>query len=120
MNTKKWTGKPQLASESSTLGAIIDYLERKRIRYVRVHPVRLVSRKGKTFPGRIKASQKGAPDLVIATPHGQTLWVETKCAVGKVRREQALWQQDLYLAGHIHYYIRSIDEFLGVARVFGL
>ena len=103
-------------AEAHTLKAIVDYLEAKRVRYVRIHPVRLISRNGKTFPGRINPSQRGVPDLVIACPNGKALWIETKAMEGKTWKDQCQWGIDLGLAGHEHHYIRSVDAFLKIAK----
>lgn len=83
-------------SETSILSPLIEFLEicskQGRLRYFRAHPVRLVSKGGKTFPAKIRASQRGAPDIFIRLP-GTDCWIEGKSAKGKASASQEIWRQ---------------------------
>lgn len=83
-------------SETSILSPLIEFLEilsnQGKLRYFRAHPVRLVSKNGKTFPAKIRPSQRGAPDIFIRLP-GTDCWVEGKSAKGKASESQQIWRQ---------------------------
>ena len=63
-----------------------------KVRYFRAHPVRLVTRKGKTFPAPVEESQKGSPDFFVFTPF-RYWWIETKRPGEKLRPAQESWAQ---------------------------
>jgi len=81
-------------NESSILKMWIDTLEplvaQRKLQYIRHHPVRLVTSKGKTFPVPVNPSQRGAPDLIIFLRRECWL-VETKAPRGKLSPEQTEW-----------------------------
>lgn len=61
-----------------------------KVRYFRAHPVRPVTRKGKTFFARVNESQKGAPDFFVFRPHQHWL-VETKRPGKDLSPHQRQW-----------------------------
>ena len=97
--------------ESDTLKAIVDFLEARKILYVRVHPIRLVSRKGQTFPVPIKHSQVGAPDLLIFPKDNppRCLAVEAKAPGGKQTPDQVLWQERAERVGVAYLVVENVD-----------
>jgi hypothetical protein len=58
----------------------------------------------------------GSPDFVVALPGDRTLWVEVKTAKGKVRPEQAAWIRRLQNLGHKAGVVRSLQEFVEMAK----
>jgi len=52
----------------------------------------------------------GAPDFIIALPHGKTLWIEAKSRQGKLRTEQAAAAVWLAKLGHNFRIVRSMAE----------
>lgn len=105
--------------EKHILKAIVDFLEGNRIPYIRVHPIRLVTRKGITFPGTIKDSQKGAPDLFVFPPRFYFrvgfMTIETKKPGGKQSDDQKKWQAWVNEAGGVYYLVENlalVDEFI--------
>ena len=73
---------------------IVDVLEplvaQNKIRYIRHHPIRLATRKGKTFFVPVNPSQLGAADLIVFLP--SEVWIiETKAPKGKLKEHQITW-----------------------------
>ena len=67
------------------------YYRQGKLRYFRAHPVRPVTRKGKTFFVPVEKSQKGAPDYFVFLPT-ETWLVETKKPGKELSPEQVTWQ----------------------------
>lgn len=63
-----------------------------KLRYFRAHPIRLVTRNGKTFPVKVEESQLGAPDLFVFLPD-EYWWIETKRPGEELKAEQRAWQE---------------------------
>ncbi len=127
-------------SEANILNAIVDYLERFRILYIRVNPtspildsyrimeifreltdggigsVEALKRIRAAIFRPIRESQKGAPDLIVYPGGGETLHVEVKSSRGKLNPEQLLWLTRSHKAGISYYVVKSIDEFLFVMK----
>ena len=76
-----------MKQERATLKAVQDFLEMKGILYVRINPISPVG------PGRwrrIRASQKGAPDLIFFL-RGCVYAIELKAAKGVLSDSQKDW-----------------------------
>lgn len=52
----------------------------------------------------------GAPDFVVAMPHGRTVWIECKSATGKPTRAQCSNITQLLHLGHVVHIVRSQKE----------
>lgn len=102
-----------MGQEAETLKAIQSFLEMKKILYVRVNPTRIIG-KGKFV--RVRASQKGAPDLIIFFPK-QTITVEVKSADGELRPEQKAWKEKAGKIGLPYCVVKSFGEFLGILTI---
>ena len=106
-------------SETSILSPLVEFLEicsnQGRLKYLRAHPIRLISRDGKRFPGKIRASQKGAPDIFIwLAPNGAEscwdCWIEGKSATGKPTADQILWREYAHYSGIQYFQPKSHSD----------
>lgn len=72
------------------VGALEPLVAQNRLRYIRHHPVRIATRKGKTFFVPVPQSQLGAADLIVFLP--SECWIiETKSPKGKLAEHQIAW-----------------------------
>ena len=106
-------------SETSILAPLIEFLEicsnQGRLRYFRAHPVRLISRNGQRFPGKIRPSQRGAPDIFVwlgstednLLNHETNCWIEGKSGKGKASKDQETWKQMAEYVGIPYFQPRS-------------
>ena len=77
----------------------------------------------------------GAADLVMVLPDGRAAWVEVKrpaalaarpgktatiAAAGRQSDSQVSFQADVESLGHPYRIVHSVEEFIAVAREFGL
>ena len=95
--------------EKDVLKACVELLELKRCCYLRVHPVRLITRNGQTFPGTIPAGQRGAPDLLILHK-GQAICCEVKSSRGVLSVAQESWKERALCAGAIYITVHSVED----------
>lgn len=115
METKTPTPKNQMKKikESDILNLFIDTLEplvaQGKLRYIRHHPVRLVTRNGKTFTAPVNDSQLGAPDLVIFFP-AECWLVEIKRPQGKLTPKQKEWRNWFLTVAHAYRYAHLIVD----------
>ena len=65
---------------------------------------------------RKSTTSEGSPDFVIGCPNGRTLWLELKSRRGKIRPEQRYWEVQLRRLGHIHSFIRCMNDFLQISE----
>lgn len=99
-----------MISEANTQNAIIDYLEAKRLVYLRFNPLKPIIRRKQITFAPLKPSQKGAPDLIVFLPGGTTVFLEIKSERGKQSDEQLLWEKKAKEAGYAYHVVRSVDE----------
>lgn len=103
-------------SETSILSPLVEFLEicsnQGRLRYFRAHPVRLVSKNGKTFPTKVRPSQRGAPDVFVwlFDSEYESAWIEGKSAKGKASSDQEAWKQIAEYAGIPYFQPRSHQD----------
>lgn len=97
-------------SESQTLRAIMDYLDAKRILYVRHSPSNVVGKKGEATFRRPRASQLGAPDLIVFPGNGQAICFEVKRPKGELSTEQKSWWLKADHAGVAYWLVYSVDQ----------
>ena len=103
--------------ESHVIKAIVDYLELRRIIYIRFHPVKPFNdRMGKLRFSKVRPSQLGAPDLIIFPKDNppRCLAVECKSDRGRQTPEQKRWQEVIELTGGAYMIARSPDEVMRV------
>lgn len=60
-------------------------------------------------------NESGFVDLVIAFPHGLTVWAELKSKHGRLSDDQKRWRSALLFLGHRWVEIRSFRQFLRIA-----
>ena len=99
-----------MKEERATLKAVQDFLEIKKILYVRINPISPVG------PGRwrkVRASQRGAPDLIFFL-HGRAYPVELKSKKGKQSESQKAWEERADRAGIPYVIIRCFQGFVEV------
>jgi hypothetical protein len=58
----------------------------------------------------------GVPDFTIWGTYGRVFNVECKTKTGKQEKEQIIWQHEIELLGHTYHLVRSMKEFLEIAR----
>ena len=106
--------------EADILSAAIEYLEilfnQNKLRYLRVHPVRLVKKDGGFITVPVRRSQKGAPDVVVFFRKGYAAAFEFKRPGGKLTDEQLQWRLNLIDLGYECYVIESVDQFYVIVR----
>jgi len=87
------------------------YDRQNKLRYFRAHPIRLVTRKRKTFPVPIAESQKGAPDyFVFLFNCSETWFIETKATGKKLSPYQKRWSEPGFYDGFRYFKIDSVTE----------
>jgi hypothetical protein len=106
-----------LPTEADTLKAICDWLDGKRVLYIRVNPIRAIARKeigGKWLYGfaRTRRSQIGVADLIVMPKDKPDIAVEVKSPSGEQSRTQVEWQNRCLHSGRQYSVCRSIDDFV--------
>ena len=96
--------------EKDDLKACMDFLDMKRILFVRVHPVKPVSRQGQTFFTPVRPSQKGVADLLIFPRPGVVIAAECKSDRGKLSPSQEGWKERALCAGAIYITVHSVED----------
>ena len=96
--------------EKAVLRACLDYLDITRTLYVRVHPVKPVSREGQMFFTPVRHSQKGAPDLLIFPSPGVVIAGECKSSKGALSAAQEGWRERAQLVGITYAILRSVED----------
>jgi len=90
---------------------LCDLCEAAQIPYTRNRDVRLVqSRDGKWVPGRIRASQKGKPDLFVFGLDRNLILIETKAPSGKLSDDQIRWRDLAIARGYEYHAPRTVSE----------
>src|ERR1700693_2243664 len=102
------------SSEAQTIRRITSWLEAKGIIYVRFHPVRFQSPKGKLFLVPVSPSQLGAPDLFIFPEAIQALACEVKSSTGKLSQYQIAWRARWVKTGRLYIVARCIEDVMTV------
>ena len=114
--------------ERDIIRAIQDFLDARRIPYLRIHPVKWASKKiasdtcvGNVYEHRFirpRASQVGAPDLIIFPRDNppRFLAVEVKGPSGRQTTEQKAWEEKINIVGGEYLIARDIDL---IMRLFG-
>ena len=110
--------------EKDVQRACIDYLDAKRIMYLRLNSgdVFRPGAAGKMY--KVKGCPKGTADLLIlhhirehlACSKPRPLFIEFKSSEGKQSEEQAIFERDVESLGYEYYLIRSLDELLEVLK----
>lgn len=104
--------------EASVIKTIREYLEIKKILYVRIHPVRPVTgKKGIVFTP-VSLSQLGAPDFIVFKA-GCMVALECKSSTGKLSMTQITWRIRFEKEGGIHEVVRSLDDVLEIFKSMG-
>lgn len=67
-------------------------------------------------PDQPSTIAEGAHDLTIFAPRSRVICVECKRKDGKLRPSQQSWRLELELLGHNVHVVRSMSEFLELAR----
>jgi hypothetical protein len=106
-------------TEKQVLRAVTDYLELKKILYIRINPIRLFNDKqGHLRASSIRQSQVGAPDI-IAFPVDKkylvgaaAIAIECKSTIGIVKPHQLGWAWKWETLGNKYIYIivRDIED----------
>lgn len=93
--------------------------ERKAERQLRNQCLAFCSRHeilvGTADDSRKSTYTKGWADFSIILP-GRTLYIELKTETGKLSPEQLDFMEHLRTNCHLHYVVRSYEEFLGIMR----
>ena len=101
-------------SEAEILKQISTYLDilqnQGRVVWVRHNSTRFALVKGRLRGVKMRASQIGAPDIILWGPQG-TYCVEIKTAKGILSDEQLDWQRRAELMGLQYRVVRSFDGF---------
>ena len=111
------------ATEADTLRAITDYLEAKKILYLRHSPSNVVGKAGKASFRKPRPSQLGAPDLIVlriewmASGHPQAfkiatnvLAIEVKSPTGKLSEAQENWRERAEVVGVRYLVARRLED----------
>ena len=56
----------------------------------------------------------GTPDIILALPKGQVLWLELKSSKGSLREDQKLMAQELLYLKHKWHCLKSYRKFLDI------
>jgi len=105
-----------MPTEADTLKAITEWLEAKRVLYIRVNPIRAIAKKVEgqwqhSF-ARTRRSQIGAADLIVMPKDKPDIAVEVKSPSGEPSRLQIEWQNRCIHSGRRYVICRSIDDFV--------
>ena len=110
--------------EADISRACLEYLDAKRIMYLRLNSgdVFRPGAEGKMY--RVKGCPKGTADLLILYNHKdrippsfpRPIFVEFKSSKGKQTEEQAIFERDVESLGYEYYLIRSLDELMEVLK----
>ena len=107
-----------MTKEADVIKVVSDYLETKRICYIRIHPVRPVtSKKGLIFIP-VSPSQLGAPDFILIKA-GVMIALEVKSSTGKLSANQEAWRTRFEKEGGIHETVRCLDDVLEIFKDMG-
>lgn len=117
------TMKPKIL-EASVIKAVRDYLEIKKICYIRIHPVRPVTRYSRTNVRGIifvpvSASQLGAPDIIVIRA-GVMIALECKSSTGVLSPSQKGWRTRFEKEGGIHEVVRCVDDVIEIFHDIGV
>lgn len=89
---------------------IMDYCDSHDIFYISHNPVRPIGKSGSAFFGKVRPSQRGAPDLIIRLPStGETVMVEVKTHFGRQSRDQIKWQEKCERHGYKYIVVSSLE-----------
>lgn len=104
--------------ESLVIRAIVDFLEARKIVYLRFHPAKPFNdRKTGTLRfSRVRPSQIGAPDLIVFPKDNppRLLAIEAKSDNGRQTPEQKRWQGVIEALGGAYMIARGPDEVMRV------
>lgn len=117
--------------EADVQRACLEYLDAKRIMYLRLNSgdVFRPGASGKMY--RVKGCPKGTADLLIlqctATKykislqkliytHPRPIFVEFKSSKGKVSQEQEAFNQEVTALGYEYHIVRSLDDLIEVLK----
>lgn len=109
--------KVRALKEQDIIRAIMDFLDLKKILYLRHHPMRIGTAKGRSFPVPVRASQLGAPDLILFLQgdfldktKGRVIAVEVKRPGERQSPEQIAWQERLEATGTGYMIAYSVED----------
>ena len=104
--------KKRKAEETALVAEIMDYCDAHDIIYIRIHPVHLFTGSGgRTGFGKVRPSQKGAPDLIVCTDD-KDVACECKSSKGVKRDDQIRWRERWTLHGKPYIMPRTMADFL--------
>ena len=95
----------QKISEKDVLKSIIEYLNIKRILYIRNQTGALVVEN--RF---VKFGSKGSPDIFVFLKGGKCIGIEVKSPTGTQSDEQKKWEQIFESCGFRYILARSLDD----------
>ena len=105
------------ATEADILKVCCDYLDAKNILYIRHSPSNVVGGgKSKVSFRRPRASQLGAPDLIVwmisinKIKPAISVAIEAKTRKGKLSKDQIKWQNRAHLNGVGYEIVRSLED----------
>ena len=119
----KYGGRRLQPSEADTLRAISDFLDLEqkmgRCVYIRHNPISPIKKNGETAWRKVRASQLGAPDLIVfrmnlidgLAPHTDMLCIEAKSSTGRLSEAQGRWAELITAQGARYFMVRSFEEF---------
>ena len=110
--------------EKDVQRACIDYLDTKRVMYLRLNSgdVFRPGAVGKMY--KVKGCPKGTSDLLIlhhtrehlGCSHPRPIFAEFKRPSAKQTEEQAIFERDVESLGYEYYIIRDLDELIEVLK----
>lgn len=102
--------KPREADISKLIKDQLElYYQQGKLRYFRAHPIRLVTRKGKTFPVPVEESQKGAADFFVFLP-AEVWFIETKRPGAGLSDYQKAWSDWAIQLFYRYFKVDSVAE----------
>jgi len=100
------------AIETGIVSLIMDYCDEHGILFSHNNPVHLVSRGGKTIFAKVRASEKGKPDLFIFFAKGDVIACEVKSKDGVQSDDQVAWQKRWECLSRRYIVVRSLHDFV--------